>query len=326
MGVLVSEVVDATLGAVDSQVGPQLVATWVSERYRELTNRSRMRHLLKRGELVLPAVIDDGTVTVTAGSRVVVGTSTARTAWAAVADDIVGRYFRVDAQRNWFRIAGRDGSGDLILESEYVRPFSTADDPQSGAGYKVVARFHALAEDLRHIGVLTHPRLHQPLSEVDHQEVDQAMASRVLVADVPEFWCEAGVDADGRKLVEIYPYPRTDQLIPYSYYVFSPVLKLDSALPAEIDLHVLKTGALVDIMRWEMAQALRANRPEAAATWRNEMNTMTTRWEDKIREAVKADRASDTLSLQMHTGGFPTGAGRLVRDARDQVWMRGRRP
>lgn len=325
MAVTVNEVVDAALSAVDSEAGPQLVAGWVSERYRELTNRARFRHLLKAGELVMPAVITEGTVTVTAGSTVVVGTTAARAAWLAAQP--IGRYLRIDGQRNWFRVTGLNGAGDLILASPFVLPFDGATDPLTGAAYRLVARFHRLAPDLRHIGVLTHMRLYEPLEEISHQELDLTMASRILVADLPKYWCERGSDEDGRKLVEIYPFVRSAQLIPYTYYGIAPDLKLDMPLPPEIDLHVLKAGALIDLHRWEMARALKENRPEVAATWRNEMNTLTTRWEDKIREAVKADRAGDTLSFQLMTGGFPSnGSDRSIRNARDYVWQRGNRP
>lgn len=325
MAVLVSAVVDAVLAAVDSECGPQLVAGWVSERYRELTNRARMRHLLKVGELVMPAVVTAGLVTVTSGEKVVEGDTDARTAWAAVSASIVGRYIRIAGQSNWFRVAGLTSDNDILLETPYVLPFSGSDDPIEDSAYVLAVRFHRLAEGMRHMGIVRHPRLRDPLDEIDHQELDQAMAGRVLVADIPRFWCEAGVDVDGRKLIEIYPYARTDQLIQYSYTAASPALTLDSVLPDEIDLHVLKVGALIDVYRWESTQALRKNQPDVAGHWRNEMNTLTTRWDDKIREAVKADRASDVLSFQYNAQGFPSH-GRTIRDARDYVWARAVRP
>lgn len=326
MAVLVSQVVDAVLGAVDSSAGPQIVAGWCSERYRELTNRSRFRHLLKVGELVMPAAVIAGTVSLTAGSNIVTGDATAKAAWALLASSIIDRQFRASSQRNWFRITGINGSGNLILESNYVTPFGTAPATITGVGYVIAVRFHSLAEDLRHMGVFSHQRLLTPLEEISHQELDEAMTARVLVADIPRYVCEQGVDKEGHKIVEIYPYAKTDQLIRYSYHTFSPDLRLDSTLPAEIDLHVLKTGALVDLFRWEMTKALRANQPEIAATWRNEMNTMVTRWEDKIREAVKADRGSDVLSFQFITTGFPASDDRRVRNAYDYVWQKGNRP
>lgn len=327
MAVLVSQVVDAVLAAVDSDAGPQLVAGWCSERYRELTNRSRFRHLLRLGELLVPAVVTSGTVTATPGSPTIVGDATARAAWAALgADAIVDRYFRADGERNWYRIVGLTGAnGDLALATAYVSPFNGA-DPATDAAYKIVKRFHALPDDLRHIGVVTHPRLYAPLDEITHQELDLAMTSRVLVADVPQFWAQTESAADGWVQIEVYPYARTDQLLPYTYYVHAPVLTIDSRLPGDLDPHILKTGALIDVHRWEMAKALRENKVEVAATWRNEMNTLVTRWEDKIREAVKQDRASDSLSLQWDTSGFPSSGGRMVRDARDYVYVRGNRP
>jgi hypothetical protein len=326
MAVLVSEVVDAVLAAADSDAGPQLIAGWCSERYRELTNRAKFHHLLRIAELITPAVLTDGTVTVTASSALVVGDATARAKWTANHDDVIGRYFRVDGQRNWFRVAGVQPSGDLRLESPYVIPFATAPASVAGAAYKLVARFQTLADDVRHLGIISHQRLLTPLEEISHQEMDEAMAGRVLVADIPRYWSAQGVDADGKKRIEIYPYAKTDQLIRYSYTAFSPALTLDSRLPLEIDLHIMKAGVLVDLFRWEMVQAMRKNQPEIAATWRNEMNTLATRWDEKIREAVKADKASDTASFQMNTSGFPASDDRRVRNAYDYMWQKGNRP
>jgi hypothetical protein len=153
------------------------------------------------------------------------------------------------------------------------------------------------------------------------------MTARILVADLPRYWCERGTDADGTKLIEVYPFVRTAQLLPYSYFAIAPVLTLDSALPNEIDSYVLKTGALIDVHRWEFAKALRMNQPDVAATWRNEMNTLVTRWEDKIRDAVKADRLGYSgPAFQLHTEGFPSGGRGTIRNASDMVYNRGNRP
>lgn len=328
--VAVSQVVDSVLAAVDSDAGPELVAGWCSERLRELTNRARFRHLLRLSELIVPATIgtinSGGTVTVTNGSRLIVPDATALAAWqSAGAAALTDRFFRIDGQRNWFHIVGFDNA-NLLLETHYVAPFSTASSPIAGAGYKISKRYNALAQDLRHIGVFSHQRLLTPLEEITHQELDLAMSGRVLVADIPRYWAEVGTAPDGRKLVEIYPYARTEQLIRYSYHVHSPALTLDSLLPDEVDLHILKTGVLVDVHRWEMSRALRANQPEAAATWRNEMNTLVTRWGDAMREAVKQDRASDALGFQMMTSGFPSSDDRRTRNAYDYVWQKGNRP
>lgn len=327
MGVIVTEVVDAILGAVDSEAGPQLVAGWVSERYRELTNRAAFRHLLRFVELTLPAVLDDGTVTCTTGSPVAVGDATARAAWAALGTDaLTDRYFRVDSERTWYRIRGRTGAnGDLLLETPYVANFNGA-TPATDAAYKVVKRFHPLPPETRKIGVVKHPRLFEPLDELSHQELDLSMASRILVADIPLFWAQVESAADGRPQIEVYPYARTDQIVHISTLVHGPVLTLDSPVPPDVDLYALKAGGLVDVYRWEMAKAMRENKVEGAALWRNEMNSQATRWGDVIREAVKQGRASDVLSFHLNTEGFPSTADRTVRNARDYVYVRGNRP
>jgi hypothetical protein len=323
MATTVEDVVNAVLAAVECDAGPELVATWVSERYRELTNRTRCRHLLRYADLTVPAAVTAGLVTVTAGSPVFVGDTDARAAWAALGTALTGRHIRLANQRHWYRIVGTNGDGDLIVNV----PFAPMPDaPSDPIGYTLVQRWLSLASDVRHVGVVTHPRLYEPLEEVAHQELDLALAGRVLVADVPAFWAETEPGEDSGKRIEVYPFARTTQVLSYTYYATPSALALKSSLPQGIDLHVLKAGALVDVYRWEMAKALKMNQPETAATWRNEMNSATTRWDDKIKEAVKAERVSDVATFQMPTGGFPSVRGGMVRDARDYVWSRGRRP
>jgi hypothetical protein len=322
MATTVEDVVNAVLAAVECDAGPELVATWVSERYRELTNRTRCRHLLRFTDLVMPAAVIDGLVTVTAGSPVLVGDTDARAAWAALGTAIVGRHIRLANQRHWYRISGTTGDGDLIV----TVPFAPMPDaPSDPIGYTLVQRWLPLPPDVRHVGIVRHPRLSDPLEEIAHQELDLAMPGRVLVADIPKFWAETEPQEDGTKRLEVYPYAKTDQILAVSYYAVPPTLALKSSLPSGIDLHVLKAGALVDVYRWEMAKALKANQPETAATWRNEMNSATTRWDEKIKEAIKAERVSETATFWAPTGGFPSGGDHMIRDARDLVWARGRR-
>ncbi len=320
---IVEDVVNAVLAAVECDAGPELVATWVGERYRELTNRTRCRHLLRSVDLVMPAAVTDGLITVTEGSPVLVGDTDARAAWAALGTAISGRHIRLANQRHWYRIAGTTGDGDLIVTSPFAPMTEAPTDP---IGYTLVQRWLPLPSDTRHVAIVTHPRLYEPLDELAHQELDLAVTGRILVADVPSFWAETEPEADGTKRIEVYPYARTTQILTCTYYAAPGTLGLKSLLPPGIDLHVLKAGALVDVYRWEMAKALKANQPEAAATWRNEMNSATTRWDEKIKEAIKAERVSEVASFFMPTGGFPSSGSRMIRDARDFVWSRGRRP
>lgn len=320
----VEDVVNAVLAAVECDAGPELVATWISERYRELTNRTRCRHLLRHVDIEMPEAVTTGLVTATDGSDVLVGDTAARAAWAALGDAVlVDRHVRINEQRHWYRIAGRNGSGDLLLTANFVQG-STSD--VSAVAYTLAQRYLELPTDLRHVGIITHPRLYQPLDEVSHQELDLAIAGRDLTADVPAFWAETEPSDDGTKRIEVYPYARTAQILKCSYYAVPPDLQLRTVVPTGIDPHVLKAGALVDVYRWEISKALKANQPDTAAVYTNLMNQQHTRWNDAIREAIKAERASEVATLFMPTGGFPSTGQRMIRDARDYVWSRGRRP
>jgi len=59
------------------------------------------------------------------------------------------------------------------------------------------------------------------------------------------------------------------------------------------------------VYRYEMAKALRANQIEAGAVWRNELRAQETTWKRRIEEMLHADRATDDVSLILHTRGMP---------------------
>src|SRR5882724_5153904 len=98
----VEEVARAVLGALATDAGHVLVAQWVVERYTELVSKVRYRHLRQIGEVIVPATINAGTVTLTQGSQVVTPDAIALAAWSALPlTDLIGRSFR--AQDNeWF--------------------------------------------------------------------------------------------------------------------------------------------------------------------------------------------------------------------------------
>jgi hypothetical protein len=69
-----------------------------------------------------------------------------------------------------------------------------------------------------------------------------------------------------------------------------------------------------------------AGQIDAAALFRNEKNTLETRWERVIQEAKRADRGIDDTSfiLKNYSGAYPRGAGDIT-DARDEIYYRGDR-
>jgi len=121
----------------------------------------------------------------------------------------------------------------------------------------------------------------------------------------PELCCEIGLADDDAPLMEFYPYPTDHDTVLYSYYKRTPDWKPGMRIPAEIDLEALKQGVLIDVYRFEMAQALRENRVDAAAVWGNHLRSQETVWENRVQEILRAERTTyeDDLEMLLHTRG-----------------------
>lgn len=292
----VDEVARQALTAVGSDAGVLLATKWASERYRQLSNRTKFRHLRRIGELVIPADINAGTVDCVEGSDVIVGDATAVAAWTP---DIVGRYFR--GRRNWYRIALVDTANNrLRLESVFT------EDDATDVGYHIVPQRVRVSDTVRQLGDFVHMRLHRKLVSTGLTAMNMEHPARIVIAGSgPEVVIEIGDDLDGCKQVEFYPYCTSQEMIRYVYWPVAAELRAGDTLPRELDEAVLRDGVLIDVMRFEMSKALKANQPEVAATWRNEARTQETTWQNRIDEAVKADRALDDVTLILHTRGRP---------------------
>ena len=56
---------------------PQVaISRWIDNRYQELVSKAQFKHLRNVGEVVLSAVVEDGTVDATRGSTSITGTDT----------------------------------------------------------------------------------------------------------------------------------------------------------------------------------------------------------------------------------------------------------
>lgn len=316
MPLAVDDVARSALAAVGSNAGLLLAIRWASDRYRQLSNRGKLRALRKVDQIVMPAAIEAGLATVTRDSELVTGDATAQAAWNS---DQVGWYFR--ASRNWYRVAGveSDGAGGvrLRLHTQYTEADATK-------SYKLVQRHIRLPGDVHMLGRFVHQRLWRPLSHVSLNELDLMHPERLFVTGSgPEMWAEVGDDEDGTRLIEFYPYSTQSDTVLFYYFARSPELKPGDPLPDDLTTEALKAGILVDIYRFEMAKALRDNKIEAAAVWRNECRAQETTWEDRMQELHRIDRSADDISVILHTMGPPHyGDHTWIRTARADAWSR----
>lgn len=313
----------AALAALDTDAGLPRAAKWVSERYRELSARTRLRHLQTFGEFVLPAPVNAGTCTVTPGSNKVFSDITAAAVWNT---NLIGKFFR--AQVSWYEIVDvfpNPLSATIVLKSAYAESASGA-----GTGYNIVQRYTTLPDgNIRFLGVFVHGRRRHALKTTNKMALDLHHPQRHLLSTGgPRVVADLGADpTTGVRRVEIYPYPNQTEQITYQFWKIAPDLSQrgtdpdQTLLPNEVDLALLKQGVLVDLYRYEMAKLLHNGQIEAASLMRNEARAQATTWESAIQDLIRADRGTEDVSFVLRPTGKGTGFwdDPLIEDAHDHV-------
>lgn len=166
-----------------------------------------------------------------------------------------------------------------------------------------------LPAEARHLTNILFPRLHRQLRLVPLAFLDRIDPGRIR-GDPPLAWAEVNTgltdDNQEARVIEVYPASDQAETLTLVYYRHPLTLGRQDPLPPGIDAHTLREGVLVDLMRWEMAKALRQGQVEVAATWRNEYRAQETTWQRAIMEAAKAERGADDLTaiLEMPTIGL----------------------
>lgn len=324
----VEEVARQVLAAIDSDAGFLLACRWVADRYRQLCSRSRFRHLRQVGELALPAplastITPTGTMSVTQGS--VLMTSTDPTTVAALTtvgvNALRDRWIRT--RTIWMRIVDAQITATTVTLHLEV-PYSEVTN--ATAAYRIVQRFVPLAPNARWIAdTMVLMRRRTSIEMLSQVELDLRDPSRILVHGYgPTVWVEVGVDKDGNKLIEFYPYSNQAETVMYVYWTDPPFLQEKDSIPNDIDGYVLREGALIDAMRYEAAKAARAHDTEASALWTNSYRSQSTQWERNVMEAIRTDRGADDITIMLRSirQRYP-GA---VVSAHDEVFTRAARP
>lgn len=297
-------------------LGVQNFATAVKAanlRYQELATGRRMLHLRSIFDVVVPALIDDGAMTATEGSNIVVGDATAQAAWEK---EIVGRYLLVKSA--FYKIADLQPDKTIILTTNYIETTVTA------GGYKIIDRTVKLDNTVAQIGTMVNMNLRLPIRTQDQDYLNTQAPARSSVASGPVIASKIGEDPDESPIYEFYPYSNIDTLVQYTGYKDVPELEVDERIPRAIPAHVLIEGVQVDLMKAEMTKALKAGNADVASLWMNEHARQRTVWNrvkmDAFRNDVTTDDATFILQMGFGFGGMPHDFD-SVRGAQQHVWL-----
>jgi len=312
------EVARDLLASVNTDAGFLKAIKWIDYRYKQLCSRVRFRHLREIGEYQIPAYVSTGVVASTRGATGIVGTSTTWATAPATTSVAANWYFR--DQSAWYSVSSWTDDTNFTLATAY------SEDGGSSRSYSLVQRYHSLNTNARWLGDFVFTRLRTTLDVVNLGEMDREAPGRVQAGTYPIMVSQMGTDTSGDVQVEFYPYSRKSEIVHYVYWAMPSTLSITTTIPTQIDPGVLLRGAKIDLYEYLMSKAALAGNIDAAALFRNQMNTLETRWERVIQEAKRADRGIDDTSfiLKKYGDHYPRGAGDIT-DARDEIYYRGDR-
>jgi hypothetical protein len=290
-----------------------LASGFVNERYRQFLRRARPRTLRKVAEMNTVASIDTGTVTATRGSTAITADAAAQ---AVLSSAVAGRFIRLKTA--WYEISSYTAP-TIALSKYYSEADATANT------YTIVQRYYSLPAGVRHFGCIVHPRQRVPLVAVPLDLLDEEYPERTLVSDLISYVAEVGTDNSGARKIEIYPPTENIELLRYVYWEDPGDLTPTSNLPPFLDVDILTTGVLADILRHKAAVSADAGKEASAQLYLNWASREETLFQQKMVEASRALRAvSDTTAVLR---GFGSGSGVSIsggdiKTARDYVYSR----
>jgi hypothetical protein len=331
MPLTLEQVARGVRAEIDSDVNLEIVVQFVSRRIAELYSKSKFKSLRRLGELRLPAALgsidgtNGGTCTVTPGSNIVTGDSTAQAAWSR---QLEGRFFRTFPLHTWYRIAKCDPP-TITLEnpvSTERNPDFVVGTPLVGQAYYIVQRLVPAPPEVRYFGQFVLPYLYQPINFLSPEEMNRRYPARYLVGPYPWVISEFGTDF-GRtglpKLLEVYPYPLIDTIVSFTYWTQPPTFALTDALPPTLDPHIPRELAMIPLYRYEAARALRRGQIDVWKGFSNEARAQEAKFDDLVNDALKSDNGTDDVTFIMdHYPRRRAADWDPVQSAYADVWMR----
>lgn len=306
----VEEIVKDIAATSPMKIPQMAIAKWVDNRYKELVTKAQFKHLRNIGELVMEAVVDDGTITATRGSTSVTGTDTTWATSPTVASHTQW-YFR--ARNAWYEIASVSNDTTLTLSSAF------AEDTVTDGSYTIVKRFYSLNSNARWLGTFVFPRLRYKIPTVSPAEIDISHAGRILAEVYPQMVAQVGIDSSNAIEVEFYPTTNETELIRYVYWSLPSSLGLLTTIPPQIDAYTLKEGAFIDFYRYSKVKNLEMGNIEAAGVYANEEAKQRTVWKKVIVDAIRTNRGVDDVQFILEDFAG-TRTGREISTARDYIY------
>jgi len=195
------------------KLSPLVAQKLVQRAWHDIRESRMWSFLVSETVIAVPVQISDGTVTVTNGSAIVLGDSTADAAWSAVSNaELVTRQFR-------------SGLGPIYNITSYTSPNLTlertySETTASGAVYSIYKCYYPPPSDFLRWTSVVDPingyqfGLDRTKAQLDHTDPLRGAIGEPLVIASYKF---TGIEPDSGWLYELYPHPIVQQSYPALY-------------------------------------------------------------------------------------------------------------
>lgn len=266
-----------------------MIRNWINETQRSLVDRRFWYGLLTRGQVAVPSAYFKGTITLTNGSAVVVGTGTT---WKT--DGIVAnQQIRAGFSTGFYNIKSVDSDTQITLDL----PWGHASVVNSG--YSIMTVWVTLGYNIKMIYQMVNQRQGYRL----YTNLPQDILNRYDVWRTSTGWTWGAFpkepSADGQPQFELYPAPTFQQAFPYLAYTQPPDMVADNDFPAAfIRSDVLILPAIANCLVFRGPKANKYYDPTTA-------QIKTREFENKYNEMSMADDCLYPKDQQWDFGAWP---------------------
>lgn len=227
---------------------PFLAQDWVRWSFRELIEKRKWSWMIKRAQIIIPQMTNNGTVTVTLGSNVVVGQGTTFTR------PLIGQQFRIGNLTPIYDIIDVPDSTHLILNDIW------GCTTEITTGYRIYLAYAQMPDDFHSwISIwdanfswqLWTTITQTALNIYDAQRASQGTPYVVADYDYTTIRYGGATVTPPIPRYEIWPHQQSQYVLPFLYETRPPDLDDSTGfLPRYIPGDVLMEGALAQCARW----------------------------------------------------------------------------
>lgn len=225
--------------------GPLLARDWVSNAFRQVSERRPWSWLVKQGQFILPALHNTGTVSVTQGSTTVAGVGTGFTSV------LVGRQFRLTSTTPIYTITAVD---DVLQTLTLDLAWGAKD--YAGIGYEIYGAYVSPPSDFNYFTTIWDPNFNWQLhlnvsqSELNRWDAQRSNRGQAYLVAPRDYYTPAGETVPLPRF-EVWPHVTSTYVLPFMYVSRATDLQDTGAiLPRYIRGDILMELAMAEAARW----------------------------------------------------------------------------